>query len=110
MVSTHIVMCTWGVQVFYNTEEFCWYVHSMSISCLVTMCSMVCADYYARWSLLNFDMVQCMGRNSCGVSVHDTKTVRCGYWCTTQKQCTQVINVMEKKCIVDIGVQKSGLP
>jgi hypothetical protein len=26
-VSTHIVMCTWGVQVFLNTEEFCWYVH-----------------------------------------------------------------------------------
>jgi hypothetical protein len=27
MVSTHIVRCTWSVQVLLNAEEFCWYVH-----------------------------------------------------------------------------------
>jgi hypothetical protein len=57
----------------------------MSISCLVTVYSMVCADYCVRWNLLNFDMVQCIGRNACRVSVRDTKTVRSGYWHTTQK-------------------------
>jgi hypothetical protein len=27
MVITPIVRCTWGAQVFLNTEEFCWYAH-----------------------------------------------------------------------------------
>jgi hypothetical protein len=81
----HIVMCTWGVQVLDNIEEFCWYAHSMSIISLAIVCSMVHVDYCARWNILNFDMVQCMGRNACGVSVRDTKTVRSGYWRTMQK-------------------------
>jgi hypothetical protein len=51
----------------------------MSISCLATMCSMVRADNCARWNMLNFDLVQCIGRNAYGVSVRDTKTVRSGY-------------------------------
>jgi hypothetical protein len=27
MVSTHIVRCTWGAQIFLNREEFGWYAH-----------------------------------------------------------------------------------
>jgi hypothetical protein len=50
----------------------------MSISCLAIVYSMVCIDYCAQWNILNFDMVQCIGRNACGVSVHDTQN--CVQW------------------------------
>jgi hypothetical protein len=46
---------------------------------------MVHIDNCVRWNMLNFDMVQCIGRNAYGVSVHDTKTMHSGYWRTTQK-------------------------
>jgi hypothetical protein len=39
-----------------------------------------------------------------------TKTIRNGYWCTTPKECVQVIGMMEKKCIMDIGARKHDLP
>jgi hypothetical protein len=68
-----------GVQVLHNTEEFGCCMHSMSISCLTIVYSMVRVDYCARWNMLNFGMVQCIGKNSCEILVHDTKTVHSGY-------------------------------
>jgi hypothetical protein len=84
--------------VIQNKEEFGWCVHSMSISCLMTVYSMVYINYYARCAHIDVGMVQCIEQNACGISVRDTKTVRNRYQCKNQN-CSQWILARNAKLV-----------
>jgi hypothetical protein len=83
--------------VLQNTEEFGWCAHSMSISCLATVYSMVHADYCARWGHIEL-WHGAMHREKCMWNIS-----------ARYKNCAQQVSVQEPKlCVVDIGAQRKS--